>query len=128
LTRRPKLFRRARTIATAWAPRIDVAERNGQFIVHAELPGMNKDDVKVAINDSFLTIEGERKNEKKEEREGVYYNECRYGSFYRTIPLPEGTDCSKATAEFRNGVLEVTMPALPCPEPKQRRLEVREGK
>ena len=76
----------------------------------------------------MLTIEGERKDEKTGERQGYTYSECSYGSFYRSIPLPEGAEMSKATAEFRNGVLEVTMPVAPRPEPKQRRLEVREAK
>ncbi len=96
-------------------------------MVHADLPGMSKDDVKVEVADGMLTIEGHRKEEKQEERQGFTYSECRYGSFYRIIPLPEGTDPSKATAEFRKGVLEVTMPAAPRPEQKRRMVEVRDG-
>ena len=72
----------------------------------------------------MLTIQGERKHEKKEEREGYCYSECSYGSFYRAIPLPEGAEASKATADFHNGVLEVTVPAPSRPEPKARRVEV----
>ncbi|HKI19597.1 MAG TPA: Hsp20/alpha crystallin family protein, partial [Isosphaeraceae bacterium] len=106
----------------------DVIEREGQFVVRADLPGMNKEDVKVEVTEDAITIEGERKNEKKEEREGYYYCECSYGSFYRAIPLPEGAEASRATAEFRNGVLEVTVPAPSRPEPKARRLEVKEKK
>ena len=74
-------------------------------------PGLSKDDIKVEITEDMLSIQGERKQEKKEEREGYFYNECSYGSFYRAVPLPEGVDASKATAEFRNGVLEIAMPA-----------------
>ncbi len=66
--------------------------------------------------------------EKKEEREGYYYGERRYGSFYRAIPLPEGVDTTRATAEFQKGVLEVVMPRAAVPEAKTRRLEVREAK
>jgi len=129
LARGRKLLRHGvGTVATAWAPRIDVVEREGQFMVHAELPGMSKDDVKVEVADGMLTIEGQRKEEKQEERQGFTYSECRYGSFYRIIPLPEGADPSKATAEFRKGVLEVTMPAAPRPEEKRRMVEVRDGK
>ena len=74
-----------------------------------------------------ITLEGERKEEKKEEREGYYYGECRYGTFYRAIPLPEGVDTIKATAEFRKGVLEVVMPLATPPQAKTRRLEVHEA-
>ncbi len=114
-------------MATGWSPRVDVVEREGEFVVHADLPGMTKEDVNVAVTDGMLTIEGERKWDKKEERQGYAYSECRYGSFYRCIPLPEGADTTKATAEFRKGVLEVTMPTAPRPEQKLHRVEVREA-
>jgi len=107
-----------------WTPRIDVLEREGQFVVRADLPGMTKEDVKVEIARDHITLEGERKEEKKEEREGYYHGECRYGAFYRAIPLPEGVDATKATAEFRKGVLEVVMPKATPTQPKVRRLEV----
>jgi len=128
LARGRKLFRGGfGALATAWSPRIEVVERDGQFVVHADLPGMSKEDVKVEVTDGMLTIEGERKEEKKEERQGYNYSERTYGSFYRCIPLPEGADTSKATAEFRKGVLEVTMPTAPRPAQKQHRVEVREA-
>jgi HSP20 family protein len=120
--------REVRAIAAAWAPKIDVLEREGQFVVRADLPGMSREDVKVDVHDNLLEIQGERKAEKKEEREGYYHSECSYGSFYRAIPLPEGAEPSKATAEFRKGVLEVTVPTPPRPEMKARRLEIKEGK
>jgi HSP20 family protein len=103
---------------------VDVLEREGQFIVRADLPGMSKEDVKVEITDDLLTIQGER----KEERKGYSYRECRYGSFYRAIPLPEGVDAGKATADFHKGVLEVVMPKAIPPASKARPLEVREVK
>lgn len=103
-------------------------EREGQFVVRADLPGMSKEDVKVEIARGYITLEGEREVEKKEEREGYYYGECHYGSFYRAIPLPEGVNTTKAMAEFHKGVLEVVMPKVTQPEPKTRRLEVREEK
>lgn len=134
--RMPRLFARGRRLlrhgvkelGMAWAPRIDVHEREGKFYVHADLPGMNKDDVKVELFDDMLTIEGERKQEKSEEREGYSYSECNYGSFYRSIPLPEGVDTSKATADFRKGVLEVTMPVTSTAKGKSRQIEVKEVK
>jgi len=129
LTRGHELLRReAGFVPAEWSPRVDVLEREGEYVVRADLPGMSREDVKVEITDELLTIRGERKLEKKEEREGYRYSECRYGSFYREIPLPEGVDPAKAMAEFHKGVLEVVMPATPRPETKARCLEVREGK
>jgi len=128
LTRGHELLRReAGFIPGEWSPQIDVLEREGQFAVRADLPGLSKEDVKVDVTDDLLTIQGERKQEKKEEREGYCYSECSYGSFYRAIPLPAGADASKATAQFHNGVLEIAMPPTQGGK-KARRLEVREGK
>jgi HSP20 family protein len=129
VSRSRELLKRERGIVPAeWSPRIDVLEKDGQFTVRADLPGLSKDDVKVEVTEDLLTIQGERRQEKKEEREGYSYNECSYGSFYRSTPLPEGADASKATAEFRNGVLEVTIPAPTQPAKQVRRLEVQEKK
>jgi HSP20 family protein len=126
----PRSLRRSRKLlerqleAVEWSPRVDVIQREGQLVIRADLPGLNKYDIKVEVTDDVITIEGERKHEKKEEREGYYYSECSYGSFCRTIPLPEGAEVAKAAADFNNGVLEVTVPAPVHPEPKARRLEV----
>ena len=89
LTRGHELLRReAGFVPGVWSPRIDVIEREGQFVVRADLPGLSKADVKVEVIEDMLTIQGERKQCTKEEREGYFYNECNYGSFYRTVPLP----------------------------------------
>ncbi|MBV8270586.1 MAG: Hsp20/alpha crystallin family protein [Planctomycetaceae bacterium] len=129
LTRGHELLRReSRLVPAEWSPRVDILEREGKVVVRVDLPGLTKEDIKVELTDNLLTLQGERKLEKKEEREGYYYNERFQGSFYRAIPLPEGVDASKATAEFRNGVLEVVIPAPARPESKARRLEISEGK
>jgi HSP20 family protein len=130
----PRSLRRGRRLlerelaAVEWSPRVDVIQREGQLVIRADLPGLNTDDIKVEVTDDVITIEGERKHEKKEEREGYHCIECSYGSFYRSIPLPESAEVAKAAAEFMNGVLEVTVPAKMHPEPKARRLEVKERK
>jgi len=120
--------REAGFIPAEWSPTVDVLEREGQLVVRVDLPGMNKEEVKVEVTDEWLTVQGERTEEKKEKRKGFRYSECRYGSFYRAVPLPEGVDTTKAVAEFNNGVLEVVMPSVTRPEEKARRLEVREAK
>jgi len=129
LTRGHELLRREAGLVSAdWSPHIDILERKGHLVVRADLPGMSKDDVKVDVADDMLTIRGERKHEKEEDRKGYHYRECSHGNFYRAIPLPQGVDASKATAEFRNGVLEVSMPAPPDPAKRARRVEIHESK
>jgi HSP20 family protein len=97
-----------------WAPDVDIFQKNDQLIVRADLPGLTKDDVSVEVTDNAVAIQGERKREHEEEREGLYRAERNYGSFYRLIPLPEGVITDQAKATFREGVLEVTIPAPPA--------------
>jgi len=128
-TRGRELLRRETGLVPAeWSPRVEVTEREGQYFVKAELPGMCKDDVTVEVTNQVLTIQGKRAQEKKEEREGYYYSECHYGSFYRAIPLPAGVDAAKATADFQNGVLQIVIPRPTSTEPKARKLEISGGK
>jgi len=93
-----------------WTPAIEVSQRDGQYVVHAELPGLKPEDVKVEVLDDALVIEGERKCEHEEDRGGVHRTERRYGRFYRAVPLPEGATADQARARFENGVLEVMIP------------------
>src|SRR5215216_5668641 len=109
-----------------WSPEIEVFEREGQLVVRADLPGLNKDDVKVDVTDDLMIIQGERRQEHEESEEGYYRSERSYGSFYRSIPLPEGVSDEDIKANFRDGVLEITMPA-PQREQRGRRIEIGEG-
>jgi HSP20 family protein len=111
---------------TMWTPQVEIFERDGQLIVRADLPGVSKDDVRVEVTDDALIIEGERQEEREENREGFYRTERIYGHFYRLIPLPEGVDAENARATFNDGVLEVAMPA-PQQEQRSRQLEIQEG-
>ena len=108
-----------------WAPEVEVFQRNNELTIKADLPGLKRDEVSVDIADDTLTIQGERRREHEEEREGVYRSERSYGSFCRVIPLPEGAMTDQAKANFHDGVLEITMPAPPAT--KGRRLEITEG-
>jgi HSP20 family protein len=94
-----------------WAPRVDVVEKNGRLEVHADLPGLKPEEVKVSIEGDMLTISGERKHEHEEKDKGVYRCERSYGTFERRIALPQGVDPGSIEARFENGVLEVSMPA-----------------
>ncbi len=93
-----------------WAPAIEVSERDGKYVVRAELPGVKPADVKLEMTDEALILEGERKSEIEETKGGVHLTERQYGHFYRSIPLPEGANTEEARARFENGVLEVTVP------------------
>jgi HSP20 family protein len=112
--------------AVTWTPQIDVFERDGQLIVRADLPGMKKDDIRVELDDHTLILDGERRSEHEENQEGLYRSERSYGSFRRTIPLPEGVDAESASASFENGVLEISLKA-PQQTVRGRRLEIQEG-
>lgn len=93
-----------------WAPAIEVSQRDGQYSIHADLPGLKPEDVTVEVRDGALIIEGERKFEREEGRGRMHRTEVRYGKFARVIPLPEEANAEKAQAKFENGVLEVTVP------------------
>jgi HSP20 family protein len=109
-----------------WLPQVEAFERDGKLIVRADLPGLTKDDINVDITDDAIKIRGERRQEKEENEEGYYRSERSYGSFYREIPLPSGVNRDEANASFRNGVLEITMPA-PARQTGSRRIEIGEG-
>lgn len=109
----------------SWTPQVEVFERDNELVLRADLPGLSKEDVTVELADDAITIEGERKSEHEEEREGYYRSERSYGKFYRRIPMPEGVQAEDASASFSNGVLEITMPALKREPRKARRLDIR---
>jgi len=108
-----------------WSPQVEIFERDNELVLRADLPGLTKDDVDVEIGNDGITIEGERKNEHEERREGYFRSERSYGRFYRRIPMPEGAKAEDASASFINGVLEITMPASKREDRKARRLEIR---
>lgn len=109
-----------------WTPRIETFQKDDKFIVRAELPGLNKDDVEVNITEDVLTIQGHRQQEQEEQQEGFYHSERSYGSFYRAIPLPEDVIPDSAEASFRNGVLEIRLQAPPNEVRRGRKLEIKE--
>lgn len=110
-----------------WSPQIETFQRGSEFVVRADLPGLKKDDVKIDITDDSITIEGERREEHEEDREGYYRSERSYGSFYRVVPLPDGAITDSAKANFNNGVLEIVVQAPPREVSRGRRLEIAES-
>jgi HSP20 family protein len=93
-----------------WRPAIEVREKDGNLIVSADLPGIDEKDVKIEMTDDVLTIQGERRLDREEERGRFHTSEHRYGSFYRAVQLPEGVQADQVKAEFHNGELKITMP------------------
>jgi HSP20 family protein len=98
-----------------WVPPIEVAYRDGNLVVSAELPGLKDEDITVGIQDDAIVIQGEREFEQEKEENGIHRTELRYGRFYRAIPLPEGAKTEQARAEFNNGVVKIS---VPVPEEK----------
>jgi HSP20 family protein len=113
------------------APAINIAEASDSFKVEAALPGVEPKNVTVEVAGGILTIRGEKKEEREEKRvqqEGTYLRkEIACGSFLRTVALPETADSGKAKAEFRNGILTVTVPKKAEAVQKPRKIEVKEA-
>lgn len=108
-----------------WYPAVDVFEDAERFIVRAELPGMKSSDVNVSIENSTLTISGERKLESEEKKDNYLRIERRYGSFRRSFQLPNTVDAAKISAEMKDGMLTVTLPKRIEVQPKQIKIEVK---
>jgi HSP20 family protein len=93
-----------------WVPAMDLVEKEGQYVLRADLPGLSESDVNIEFDKNVLTISGERKSEQESRKAGYYRVERSYGSFRRSLTLPEGVDPEAINATFENGVLEVTVP------------------
>ena len=111
-------------LAFDWAPSVDISENNEEFMIKAELPGVNKEDVKVAVEDGVVRIQGERKQEKEEKDKKFHRVERSYGSFMRTFRLPDNIDESNVQAQFKDGVLTVRLPLREEAKPRQIKVDV----
>ena len=108
-----------------WAPRVDIVEENGNFELTADLPGLKKEDIRIEVQDNLLTLKGEKKIE--EEKKDKDYRLCEryYGEFTRTFTLPENVNRDRIEAEFKDGVLKLTIPKTEQPKPKQIEVKVK---
>jgi len=102
-----------------WSPVVNVRENDNNFYIEAELPGMKKEDIDLEIEQNSLCIKGERKFEKNEEGENYHFVERSYGSFYRSFSLPSNVDAESISAEYKDGVLQVTVPKKEEVKPKK---------
>ena len=108
--------------ARRWVPAMDLVETEEALVLHADLPGLDQDDVSIEVKDNVLTVSGKRDAEHAEKADGYFRVERAFGSFSRSLALPEGVDPEKVQANFDRGVLEVT---IPKPEQRQpRRIEI----
>ncbi|MDE1889648.1 MAG: Hsp20/alpha crystallin family protein [Planctomycetota bacterium] len=103
----------------AWIPPIDLSETAEKITVKAEIPGIDPKEVDISIQGDTLLIKGEKKEEKEEKGKNYYRMERRYGGFSRSIDLPSSVDTNKVTAEYKNGVLEITLQKKEAVKPKQ---------
>jgi HSP20 family protein len=108
--------------ARRWVPPMDLVEAEDHFVLKADLPGLTEDDVNIEIQDGTLTISGQRKAEHEEREKGWYRIERSFGSFNRSLTLPDGVDADRIEASFSHGVLELRIPKPE--ERKPRRIEI----
>jgi HSP20 family protein len=106
-----------------WAPSVDISETKDNFVIRAELPGLEVNDVNVAVSGDLLTIKGEKKKEKEDKDEHHYCSERYYGDFQRVFQLPAGVKADKVDATFKKGVLKVTLPK--AEETKRKEIEIK---
>lgn len=109
------------------APHMDVSETDKEIRIQAELPGVSENDVELALNDDVLTIRAEKKQERREEREGTHISERSFGTFQRAIRLPFQIEPEQVQARFENGVLHVTLPKSQ-PQERSRRIQIQGSK
>lgn len=93
-----------------WAPSVDISETDNAYIVKGEIPGVQKEDVKVTIQNGMLSIQGERKQQREEKGRKFHRVECCYGSFVRSFRVPDDTDEDEVRAEFKDGMINITLP------------------
>ncbi|MGO4915496.1 Hsp20/alpha crystallin family protein [Pseudogemmobacter sp. W21_MBD1_M6] len=109
----------------AMAPAMDLVERNGEYEIQAELPGLGLDDIDVKVSEGMLTIKGEKSEEHVEDDQDYHMRERSYGQFQRSFRLPDGVDTDKVEARFDKGVLFVKMPKTAQAKSKERKIEVK---
>jgi HSP20 family protein len=107
------------------APVVDVVEKEKEFQITAELPGLSEKDVEVVVADEILTIKGEKKEEKEEKAKNYYLSERRYGAFQRSFQIPTGVDADKIEAGFQNGVLTLTLPKTPEAQKSEKKIAIK---
>ena len=107
-----------------WAPAIDIEEKDGEYLLKADLPGLNKKDIHVELKDGYLTLKGERNSEHEDKEKNYRRIERVYGSFQRSFKVPEGLTEKDIKAKYKDGTLELTIPVPKVEKPKAIRVKV----
>jgi len=107
-----------------WSPEVDISQDDHEYLLKADLPEMKKDDVRVTVEDGVLSVSGERKSVKEDQKKKFHRIERSFGTFRRSFTLPEDADSTKVTAEFRDGVLKVHLPTTPIARSKANEVKV----
>jgi len=102
-----------------WVPSVDILERDGNLMLRAELPGMSEKQIELKLEGNTLTLKGERRIEKEDDKTNYHRVECSYGTFTRTFRLPDTVDSQKISADYKNGVLTITIPQRPEVRPRE---------
>lgn len=108
-----------------WAPKVDISEKKDSYHIKAELPGVSKDHVSVTLEQSVLTIKGEKHFEKETKEGKTHRVECSYGQFVRSFTLPESVQEDKVEAEYKDGVLNLTIPKAQENQPKPIEIKIK---
>ncbi|MGM0441266.1 MAG: Hsp20/alpha crystallin family protein [Elusimicrobiota bacterium] len=106
-------------------PAVDIYEEDNNIVAEADMPGLDKEDIDISLDDDILTIQGSRKEEEKKEEEDCYFSERNYMSFARSIRLPSAVDESEAEASYEKGVLKVTLPKKKIEAKKQKKIDIK---
>lgn len=121
----PRAAVRNEGAGSAWAPAVDVYEEKDQYVVKAELPGVKRENVSLSLEDDVLTIKGERRYEKEEKQEGFLRVESAYGAFQRALQLPQSVKADAVTAEFKDGILKITLPKAESVKTREIKIEAK---
>lgn len=109
---------------TEWSPPVDIAETNEAYVLHAELPDVKKEDIKLSIHEGVLMLQGERRQEREEKGKRFHRIERTFGRFQRSFTLPSSVDESKVTASFKDGVLNVIVPKTTQAPPQSKEIKI----
>jgi HSP20 family protein len=109
------------------APAVDIVDKESAYELSAELPGMDENNIDVKFSDGTLTIKGEKRDEREEKKKNFYLAERRYGSFQRSFSVPKSVDAGRIEANFKNGVLTVTLPKTPQARQNEKKIPVRQA-
>lgn len=114
-----------RAVTRRGSPAVDITEKDGEYEIAAELPGLDEKDIEVKFANGGLTIRGEKKEEKIEKRKGYHLSERRYGTFERFFAVPDGVDADKIAAKFSKGILTVTLPKTAEAQKQEKKIAIK---